>query len=115
MKKITLTIPGVDNYYLQEAYKTLRTNILFCGSEIKTIGFTSYEENEGKTTVVLGIAKSFAELGQRVIILDSDMRKSVMAGRNSDVEDPVGLSEVLTGMETLGDSIYCLTGSISAR
>ena len=106
MKKITLTIPGVDNYYLQEAYKTLRTNILFCGSEIKTIGFTSSAENEGKTTVVLGIAKSFAELGQRVIILDSDMRKSVMAGRNSDVEDPVGLSEVLTGMETLGDSIY---------
>lgn len=105
MKKITLTFPGQNDYFVQEAFKTLRTNILFCGNDIKTVGFTSSIENEGKTTVVLGIARSFAELGKRVLVLDSDMRKSVLAGRNTDVDNPTGLSEVLTGMSTLGDSI----------
>lgn len=80
MKNITLSIPGETNYYMQEAYKTLRTNILFCGSDIKTIGLTSYADNEGKSVITIGIAKSFAELGRKTLILDADMRKSVMAG-----------------------------------
>ena len=61
MKNITLSIPGETNYYMQEAYKTLRTNILFCGSDIKTIGLTSCADNEGKSVITIGIAKSFAE------------------------------------------------------
>lgn len=105
MKNITLSIPGETNYYMQEAYKTLRTNILFCGSDIKTIGLTSCADNEGKSVITIGIAKSFAELGRKTLILDADMRKSVMAGRNSDAEKPIGLSEVLTGMASFEEAV----------
>ncbi len=105
MKKVTLSIPGEGNYYMQEAYKTLRTNILFCGSDIKTVELTSYTDNEGKSVITIGLAKSFAELGRRTLILDADMRKSVMAGRNSDAEKPIGLSEVLTGMASFEDAV----------
>lgn len=74
--------------------------------DIKVIGFTSYGENEGKSTICLGVGKSFSELGKKVLVVDADMRKSVMAGRNSDAKNVQGLSEVLTGITTLDNCIF---------
>lgn len=106
MESITLQLPGTDDFFTEEAYKVLRTNIQFCGQSIKTIAFTSCSENEGKTTVTLSIAKSFAELQKRVLVIDADMRKSVMAGRNTDAKTPNGLSEVINGLASLNDCLY---------
>ena len=41
-----------------------------------------------------------------MLVIDADMRKSVMAGRNTSVEAPVGLSEVLTGLVAVKDCLY---------
>ncbi|MDO4650225.1 MAG: CpsD/CapB family tyrosine-protein kinase [Eubacteriales bacterium] len=106
MKKTVLTLPGEDNQLMQEAYKTLRTNLQFCGKDTKAILFTSCMENEGKTVSVLGVARSFAELGKKVLVIDTDMRKSVMAGRNTDAENVKGLSEILTGLAEVEECIY---------
>lgn len=62
--------------------------------------------NEGKTVLSLHIGRSLAELGKRVLVIDADMRKSVMAGRNADAKGAKGLSEVLIGQENLQDCIY---------
>ena len=70
----------------------------FCGQDIKVIVLTSCNENEGKTTVALHLGRSLAELGKTVLVIDADMRKSVMAGRNSNAKAPIGLSEVLSGL-----------------
>lgn len=101
-----LNLEGSDDFFTQEAYKTLRTNLLFCGCDIQIVAVTSYRENEGKTTVVLNLAQSLAELGKRVLVIDADMRKSIMAGRHTRVKHPVGLSEILTGMAKLSDGLY---------
>lgn len=106
MEQIKLKLPGEDDYFVQEALKVLRTNIQFCGQDIKVIMFTSCNENEGKSTVSLGVAKSLAEQGKNVLVIDADMRKSVMAGKFSDVKNAVGLSEVLNGMINVGKGIY---------
>ena len=106
MEKITLKLPGANDYFTQEAYKVLRTNLQFCGQDVHAILVTSCSENEGKTTVCLQLARSLAELGKRVLVIDTDMRKSVMAGRNTNARNTVGLSEVLTGMVRLGDAVY---------
>ena len=106
MGKITLKLPGEKDFFTQEAFKVLRTNLQFCGQDVQVISITSCDENEGKTTVSLQLARSLAELGKNVLIIDADMRKSVMAGRNTDAKDIVGLSEVLTGMVKLKDAIY---------
>lgn len=105
LEKIKLNLPGEDNFLVTEAYKVLRTNIQFCGQDIKVIAFTSCNENEGKTTVTLHVAKSFEELGKKVLVIDADMRKSVMAGRNTNVRDAEGLSEVLTGLSNINDCL----------
>lgn len=106
MELVTLKIPGADDYFTQEAYKVLRTNLQFCGQEIKTIAVTSCQENEGKTTVSLHIAKSFSELGKRVLVIDADMRKSVIAGRNTNARNAKGLSEVLIGISELRECVF---------
>ena len=103
MNQIKLNLPGEKDYFTQEALKTLRINLQFCGQDIRTIMFTSVGENEGKSTVALGLAKSFADLEKKVLLIDADMRKSVMAGRNTDAKNPKGLSEVLNGLAKLED------------
>ncbi len=111
MDAIKLKLPGDDNFFMSEAYKVLRTNLQFCGQDVRVIMFTSCNENEGKSTIALSIAKSFAELDKRVLLIDSDMRKSVIAGRNTDVPPHYGLSEVLSGMSPISECLYPVENS----
>lgn len=106
MEKMILKLEGSEDFFTQEAYKTLRTNLQFCGQDIQVVAVTSCHENEGKTTITLNLARSLAELGKKVLVIDADMRKSIIAGRHTNVKNPAGLSEVLTGMVKLADSVY---------
>ena len=51
------------DYHTSEAYKTLRTNIEFCGQDIKVIALTSCPPSEGKASVSGQLAASLAEAG----------------------------------------------------
>ena len=106
MEQIELTLQGLEDYFTQEAYKVLRSNLQFCGKDIKVIMLTSCEANEGKTTVSMHLGKSFADLGKKVLVIDADMRKSVLAGRNTSAKNVKGLSEVLTGFCTKEEAFY---------
>ena len=57
---------------IRDRFKTLRTNLQFCGQDICTVVITSCNENEGKTTITLQLAKSLAELDKRVLVIDAD-------------------------------------------
>ena len=80
-REITLRFETQDDYRTREAYKTLRTNIELCGSDIRTIVITSCTPNEGKTSVAVELARAFAEAGKQVVLVDADLRKSVLVGR----------------------------------
>lgn len=81
-----------------EAYKTLRTNIEFAGTDKKVIVFTSCTAGEGKSTVSLSVAVSLAESGKKVLFIDADLRKSVLAERHSFNKKVIGLSKYLSGL-----------------
>ena len=106
MEQMDVKFPFADNFRLQEAYKALRTNLLFCGQDYRVIMVTSVHENEGKTTTALSLAQSLTELGKQVLFIDTDMRKSVFAGRYAGVKRLKGLSEVLTGMAKLSECVF---------
>lgn len=61
-----ISLKGLD-YRANEAYNNLRTNLQLCGSEVKTVMFTSTTPDEGKSSVSFNLAISLAESGKRVI------------------------------------------------
>ena len=67
------------DYRSDEAYKMLRTNIEFSGEKNKVLVFTSCTPGEGKSTVSLSVAESLAQSGKKVLFVDADLRKSVLA------------------------------------
>lgn len=106
MNHTELKLKGISDYFTQESFNVLRTNIQFCGQDVKAIAVTSCSMNEGKSYISLHLGRSLGEIGKRVLVIDADMRKSVMAGRNADAKDPKGLSEIITGQAKLPDCIY---------
>mgnify|MGYP000488311098 CR=1 FL=1 len=64
-----------SGYQIVEAYKSLRTNLQFCGEDKKVIAVTSCTPNEGKSSVSMQLGISLAESGKRVILIDADLRK----------------------------------------
>lgn len=95
-----------DDYNYNEAVKTLRTNIQFCGSNIRTIMFTSALPDEGKSDLSFALAQSFAQIGKRTLMLDADIRKSVLTSRYQLWEEVDGLSQYLSGQKELEEVIY---------
>jgi capsular exopolysaccharide synthesis family protein len=111
MNQIKLNLPGEKDYFTQEALKTLRTNLQFCGQDIRVIMLTSVGENEGKSTIALSLSKCFSELDKKVLVIDADLRKSVMAGKNTNAKKPKGLSEVLNGLAKMEDVVCQVEGT----
>lgn len=86
MPYVELTQLEEFTYSKREAFKTLRTNLGFCGEDIKTIIFTSCMPDEGKSTVVMDLARTIAENHKKVLIIDADLRKSVLVARYNVVQ-----------------------------
>lgn len=106
----SITIEKFDKlpYSLEEAYNSLRTNIWFCGKDIKVIGVTSCMPNDGKSSVCMNLGRAMAEAGKKVLLIDADMRKSVLVGRHR-VENAInGLSHFLSGQKEL-EEVLCET------
>lgn len=95
-----------NDYYYEEAIKTLRTNIQFCGSSLKTILFTSTVSGEGKSATTVAVASSLGSIGKKVLLVDADIRKSVLVKRHEISGRPNGLSQYLSGQKKLGEVIY---------
>lgn len=87
-----------DNFQAAEAIKTLRTNLMFCGDDVCAIGITSFGAAEGKTSISFQLAVSLAQNKKRVLLLDGDLRKSVLQNRLDVREKMDGLSHFLSGM-----------------
>lgn len=86
-------------FAITEAYRTLRTNLLYSGHADKTAVYavTSAAPNEGKTLNCANIAISFAQLGKRVLIIDLDMRNPSQH-KTFDLQNAGGASEFLAGV-----------------
>ena len=94
------------DFKTKEAYKTLRTNVQFCGNDVKIISLTSCVPNEGKSMVSFNLAISMAETGKKVLFIDADLRKSVLIGRYKINKAIKGLTQYLSGVEQLDEVRY---------
>lgn len=93
-----------------EAFALTRTNLryLHVGGEMKTIVVTSALAEEGKSTVAWNLALATAMAEQRVLLIEADLRRPVLAQRLG-LTVTRGFSDVLAGLAPLADA----TASVS--
>ena len=93
-------------YFVTEAYKSMRTNIMFtlANKENRTMVFTSSVPGEGKSSVCANFALILAQTGARVLIIDADMRKPTIH-KIMNRPNKQGLSNVLGEFYALAQSI----------
>ena len=101
-KRAELSVLQTPNSPISESFRALRTSILF--STVKppphALLVTSSQPMEGKTFVSLNLAFALAQKGDRVVIVDGDLRRPVIASLLGLASDK-GLSDVLSGNLTL--------------
>lgn len=107
MNKLEITVEEISGRE-REVYRTLRSNIEFTGIENRVIAVTSFAPNDGKSTVSYELASAFAENGKKTLLIDADLRKSVLLNRLGIQEEVKGLSHVLSGQCNIND-VICAT------
>jgi succinoglycan biosynthesis transport protein ExoP len=83
-----------------EAYRTLRTNLIFSQAvqTLRTVLVTSASPGEGKTTTAANLAVSFAHHGMRVLLVDCDLRRGRLHKIFQIPREP-GVTELVIGQE----------------
>lgn len=99
-------VDRTKSFHEREALRKLRTNLRFVDvdHQPRSIVITSANQGEGKSTVASNLATVLAESGERVVLVDADLRRSAVA-RAFDLDGTVGLSQVLAGSATLADAL----------
>lgn len=99
-----------------EDLRRLRANVSFGSVDgepgtdrRRVVAVTSAEAGEGKTTLVAGLGQAFAETGERVVLVDADLRRRGLAPSLGLSECP-GLAEVLAQPDTLDDALQHWAG-----
>jgi polysaccharide biosynthesis transport protein len=89
-----------------EAYRVLRTNLLFSRKDDKlnTVAIVSAGAGEGKSTTVFNLAAVFAQSGQRTLIVDSDLRRPTLH-KMLHVSNSLGLTNYLLRQNALEEVI----------
>ncbi|MHA7619991.1 polysaccharide biosynthesis tyrosine autokinase [Cellulosimicrobium cellulans] len=89
-----------------EAFRRLRTNLQFLelGPAARTYVMTSALPGEGKTTTSVNLAITLADSGQRVVLVDADLRRPAVA-RYLGIEGSVGLTTILIGKVAVEDAV----------
>ena len=95
-----------SSFHVQEAYKALRTNVRFSlsGKGCKKLCITSCSAGEGKSITILNLAISFAQTGQKVLLIDADMRRPSLAKLLIEKPAP-GLSNYLAGLNSIDEVV----------
>ena len=98
------------SYPVNEAFNTLSTNISFLGRDTKKLMLTSSHASEGKSFTSLSLARKLAERGKRVVLVDTDLRRSMIVSTYG-VKFPqdskkYGLSHYLAGIAEQDEVLY---------
>lgn len=102
---ITVTKPTSP---IAEQFRTIRTNVQFSSADrqLKTLLLTSADPSEGKSTISSNVAVTWADQGNKVLLIDSDLRRPAVA-RSFRVSNSQGLTTILTAKQAnLSESIH---------
>lgn len=89
-----------------EAYRSVRTALQFSTDNgvPKVLLVTSAGPSEGKTTTAWSLARNFAQLGKRTLLIDGDLRNPSLH-RIAELRGEIGLSNLLAGAANINEAI----------
>lgn len=106
-KDIDLLSYRLPHSRLAEAYRSIRTSIIFSSPEdkpLKTILITSASPQEGKSTASMNLGIVFAHANEKTLIVEADMHRPRVSN-SFGIDNKVGLSSVLAGAAPLESAI----------
>jgi polysaccharide biosynthesis transport protein len=86
-----------------EAFRSLRTNLMFSGLENARLAITSAEPHDGKTTVIANLGVACTLAGKRTLLIDADLRSPGLT-RMFNMRGQKGLSRILNSPECIADA-----------
>jgi polysaccharide biosynthesis transport protein len=104
---------GEVSWHSREAFRSLRTNVQLASPDrpIRLLLVTSALAGEGKSLVVRNLALAYREAGQRVAVVEADLRRPVLA-RLFEVEARPGLTDVVAGEHDLHSALQPISASV---
>lgn len=87
-----------------EAFRTLRTALAFSAQELNAVAVSSTEPGDGKTTVLANLAVAYIQAGQRVVLIDADLRRPGLT-RLLELKGRRGLADLITGDQPVATAL----------
>ena len=111
-RTVVLTSAEAATSPAAEAFRALRTSVRFLGVErpLRTIQLTSPTAGEGKTTVAVNLAAVLAASGERVVIVDADLRRPTVH-RMFGLDNRAGFTSVFLEEASLDDALHRRPGT----
>lgn len=105
-KELGLVSHISPNSIISEQYRTIRTNIYFSSVDhkYKTLLITSPGYKEGKSTTVTNLAISMVQQGEKVLVIDADLRNPTLHA-TFNIDNTTGLTTALIGETSLGETV----------
>lgn len=94
---ILAAVPHKDSFEAAEAYKLLRTKLMYAGVKnrgCQVVGVSAPLDGEGASTTAIGLARALAQLDRRVALVDCDLRRSALAD-TLHIDEQAGLADYL--------------------
>ena len=93
-------------FAVAEAYKSIRTNLMFLlNKKIGNVVTVSGSDiSEGKSTTAVNMAIAFSQLGDKILLIDGDLRRSSIH-KKTKLDNEKGLSDILGGFVEFSDAV----------
>ena len=100
-------ITSDSKFAIVEGYKIARTNLVFSmtAQNNNCVAITSWSKGEGKSTATVNLAISFAKMGKRVLLVDTDLRRPNLHNLLK-LKNETGMTDVIAQMSRFDDAVH---------
>ena len=98
---------GKTPFSVIEAYKTIRLRLIDAlqKNNGKIVAISSPNASEGKSTTIVNLSLTFAQLDKKILLIDCDTRRSTIHTKLK-MENKLGLSDIITGAVSVEEATF---------
>lgn len=96
-----------SKFAIVEGYKIARTNLVFSLTAQKNncVAITSWSKGEGKSTATVNLSISFAKMGKRVLLIDTDLRRPNLHNLLK-LKNETGVTDIIASINSFDEVVH---------